>query len=119
MDPKKKRTARDRRHGRLRKKVVGDAERPRLAVYRSNAGIYAQVIDDTVGRTLVAASSLERDVTPDGDGKVGMSKGVGKLVGERARAAGIERVVFDRGGNRYTGRVAALAEGARDAGLQF
>jgi large subunit ribosomal protein L18 len=119
MEPKKKRSARNRRHDRLRKKVAGDAARPRLAVYRSNSGIYAQVIDDTVGRTLAAASSLESGVTPDGDGKVGVSKAVGKLVGERARAAGIEQVVFDRGGNRYAGRVAALADGAREAGLQF
>lgn len=119
MDAKKKRVARDRRHNRLRKKVSGDAARPRLAVYRSNVGIYAQVIDDTVGHTIAAASSLEAGLTPDGDGKVGMSKTVGKLVGERATAAGIEQVVFDRGGNRYSGRVAALAEGARDAGLQF
>ena len=119
MDPKNKRGARDRRHSRLRKKVAGTGARPRLAVYRSNAAIYAQVIDDDQGRTLAAASSLESGVTPDGSGKVGMSKAVGKLVGERARAAGIEQVVFDRGGNRYTGRVAALADGAREAGLQF
>jgi len=119
MDAKKKRGARDRRHDRLRKKVIGDAVRPRLAVYRSNAGIYAQVIDDSAGHTLAAASSLESGVTRGDDGKVGMSKAVGKLVGERARVAGIDQVVFDRGGNRYTGRVAALADGAREAGLQF
>ena len=119
MDAHNKRSARDRRHNRLRKKIVGDADRPRLAVYRSNVGIYAQVIDDTVGHTLAAASSLESGIAPDGDGKVGMSKAVGRLVAERAKAAGVERVVFDRGGNRYTGRVAALAEGARESGLQF
>ncbi len=100
--------------------MQGSPERPRLAVFRSNRGIYAQVIDDGAGRTLAAASSLDKGLAPPGDeGKVGVSWAVGKLVGERARAAGVERVVFDRGGNRYHGRVRALAEGAREAGLDF
>jgi large subunit ribosomal protein L18 len=119
MNAKKKRDARERRHARLRKHVRGTAERPRLAVYRSNAAIYAQVIDDRAGSTLAAASSLDKGITPDGDGKAGVSKAVGKLVAERATAAGITRVVFDRGGFRYQGRVAALAEGAREGGLEF
>ena len=119
MKTKTKRAARDRRHQRLRRRLRGTPERPRLVVYRSNTSIYAQVVDDTAGRTIVAASSLEDGVVPDGDGKVGTAKGVGKLVGERAKAAGIEAVVFDRGGNRYHGRVAALADGAREAGLEL
>ncbi|HVL98828.1 MAG TPA: 50S ribosomal protein L18 [Egibacteraceae bacterium] len=120
MDAKSKRAARDRRHARVRKRVRGTAERPRLAVYRSNKRIYAQVIDDRVGRTLAAASSLDAGVgEPDGEGKVGVAKAVGRLLAERARDAGVERVVFDRGGNRYHGRIRALAEGAREGGLQL
>ena len=115
----RKRVARERRHDRLRKNVRGSEQRPRLAVYRSNTGIYAQVINDREGRTLAAASSLDKDLTVDGKGKIGIATAVGKLVAERAKAAGVEAVVFDRGGNRYMGRVAALAEGAREAGLQF
>ena len=115
----RKRVARERRHARLRKSVRGSAERPRLAVYRSNAGIYAQVIDDREGRTVAAASSLDKDLSVDGKGKTGVATAVGKLVAERAKAAGVTTVVFDRGGNRYMGRVAALAEGAREAGLKF
>ncbi|WP_370326854.1 50S ribosomal protein L18 [Euzebya sp.] len=114
-----RRTGRDRRHLRLRKKVQGDATRPRLAVYRSNTHIYAQVIDDRAGATLAAASSTEASFSPDGDGKVGEAKAVGRLVAERAKDAGIDQVVFDRGGNRYAGRVQALADAARDAGLTF
>jgi len=115
-----KRQARERRHARVRKHVHGTAARPRLAVYRSNTGIYAQVIDDDLGRTLAAASTLDADHTvADGDGKVGAAKAVGLRVAERARAAGIDTVVFDRGGNRYTGRVQALADGAREGGLKF
>ena len=113
------RGARERRHARQRRRLHGTAEQPRLAVYRSNSGIYAQVIDDDRGHTLAAASSLEDDIVPDGDGKVGVAKAVGKVVGERATSAGITAVVFDRGGNRYHGRVAALAEGARESGLKF
>ena len=114
-----RRAGRDRRHFRLRKKVRGDAARPRLAVYRSNTHIYAQVIDDRAGATLAAASSAEATFAPEGDGKIGAAKAVGKLVAERAKDAGVEKVVFDRGGNRYQGRVAALADSARDAGLKF
>src|SRR3712207_6327291 len=114
-----KRAARDRRHARVRKTVRGTADRPRLAVYRSNTGIYAQVIDARQGRTLAAASSLEKDLSGDGSGKIGVATAVGKLLAERAKAAGIEAVVFDRGGNRYMGRVAALADGAREGGLKF
>ena len=119
MSTDNKRASRQRRHQRVRRSVRGTPARPRLVVYRSNTDIYAQVVDDTVGHTLVAASSLDDQVSPEGEGKVGVSKGVGKLVGERAKQAGIASVVFDRGGNRYQGRVAALAEGAREAGLEF
>jgi large subunit ribosomal protein L18 len=119
MDPKKKRAARERRHARIRRHVSGTPERPRLAVYRSNAGIYAQVIDDRAGHTLAAASTLDSDLQVDGEGKVAQSRAVGKLVAERAKQAGVDQVVFDRGGNRYHGRVRALAEAAREAGLQF
>jgi len=117
---KKKREGRQRRHHRIRKQVTGTGERPRLAVYRSNAGIYAQVIDDSKGHTLAAASTLDKELSaPDGEGKVGASRAVGKLLAQRAQAAGVSRVVFDRGGNRYHGRVQALAEGAREGGLEF
>jgi large subunit ribosomal protein L18 len=119
MDASKKREARERRHARIRKTVRGTPARPRLAVYRSNAGIYAQVIDDTKGHTVAAASSLEGSVSADGKDKSGIAAAVGKLVAERAKAAGIDAVVFDRGGARYQGRVKALAEAAREGGLQF
>lgn len=116
-----KRAGRDRRHRRVRKKVSGSAERPRLSVYRANANIYAQLIDDVSGRTLAAASSLDARVKAAEltEGSAEAAKLVGTIVAERARAAGIERVVFDRGGNLYHGRVKALAEGAREAGLGF
>jgi large subunit ribosomal protein L18 len=117
MDAKTKRAARIRRHHRVRRKVSGTAERPRLAVYRSNRHIYAQLIDDDAARTLVAVS--DRDVQAGGPGKTGTAKAVGELLGERAKAAGIERVVFDRGGRLYHGRVAALADGAREKGLEI
>src|SRR5689334_5587371 len=107
-----------RRHGRVRKKVYGTPERPRLAVFRSNKHIYAQVIDDTTGRTLASASTAEPALRAGGTGTVEAAKKVGELVGERAKSAGIERVVFDRGGFRYHGRVAALCDGARAAGLE-
>lgn len=121
MDANKKRKhkARRRRHQRLRKRVNGSAEIPRLNVYRSNDQIYAQLIDDRAGHTLVAASSLEDGVVTDDDGKVGQARQVGELVGQRAVAAGIDTVVFDRGGNRFAGRVKALAEAAADAGLNL
>lgn len=114
-----------RRHRRVRKKIVGTPERPRLAVFRSLNHMRVQVIDDTTGRTLVAASTLDaeiRDRLQGGvhpGGNVAAAREVGRLIGERARAAGIERIVFDRGGFRYHGRVAALAEAARETGLQF
>lgn len=112
--------ARLRRQRRVRKKVTGTAERPRLAVFRSNRHISVQVIDDVAGRTLAAASTYEADVRSTGDsGNVSGAKAVGTLIGERAKAAGIDTVVFDRGGNRYHGRVAALADAAREAGLEF
>jgi len=119
MDASKKRTARRSRHLRLRKNVRGSAAKPRLSVYRSNDHIYAQLIDDVTGHTLVAASSREDGVAKGEDGKVGEAKQVGELIGERAKAADIATCVFDRGGNRYAGRVASLAEGARSAGLDF
>lgn len=110
-----------RRHGRVRRKVTGTADRPRLAVFRSHQHIYAQVIDDTSHHTLAAASTLDPDLkaalasSRDCDA----SAAVGKLIAERAKAQGIEQVVFDRGGNLYHGRVKALAEAAREAGLNF
>ena len=109
--------ARKRRHQRVRKKVRGTPERPRLAVFRSNKHVYAQVIDDVNGVTLAAASTKEKDwsgVT----GTVAAAKQVGKRLGERAKAAGIETVVFDRGGFKYHGRVAGVADAAREAGLK-
>jgi large subunit ribosomal protein L18 len=115
-------TPRQRRHVRVRAKVRGSSERPRLNVFRSSAHIYAQVIDDDRGRTLIAASDLEQDVIDRagvGATKSGKSRVVGEVIGERARAAGIDAVVFDRGGFIYHGRVKAVAEGARDAGLTF
>lgn len=112
--------ARNRRHRRVRKKVAGSAERPRLAVFRSNRHISAQIIDDTKGVTLASASSLEADVRSAGSTSgVAAASVVGQLIGDRAKAAGVEAVVFDRGGFRYHGRVAALATAARDAGLEF
>ena len=116
---KQKRNARLRRHNRVRRKVRGTAERPRLAVFRSNRHIRAPVIDDRAGRTLVAASTIEVDLRSSGTSNVDAARKVGELVAERAKAAGIERVVFDRGGNLYHGRVAAVADAARDAGLEF
>ena len=109
------------RHARVRKKISGTPEMPRLCVYRSNKYIYAQVIDDTKGITLVQASSLDPALKGQLDevDKSGEAKLVGKLVAERAKQAGVEKVVFDRGGYVYTGRVAALAARAREAGLEF
>jgi large subunit ribosomal protein L18 len=118
---KDKQQARSRRHHRVRKKVTGTAERPRLAVFRSNKHITAQVIDDLSGRTLAAASTTEKDLrsADTGTGNKDAATAVGRLVAERAKAAGVERVVFDRGGFLYHGRVAALAAAAREAGLEF
>jgi len=114
-----KAVARSRRHARLRKKIVGTAERPRLVVTRSSRHVFVQLVDDAKGHTLVSASTLEADLRGfDGD-KTAKARKVGELVAERAKAAGVEAVVFDRGGNRYAGRVAAIAEGAREGGLNL
>ena len=109
------------RHARVRKKISGTPERPRLSVYRSNLHIYAQIIDDTKGVTLVSASTLDASLKGQLEevDKKGAAKLVGKIVAERAQAAGIKTVVFDRGGYIYTGRVAELAAGAREGGLDF
>jgi large subunit ribosomal protein L18 len=115
-----RRESRIRRHRRVRKKIHGTAERPRLAVHRSNKHLVAQVIDDDTGRTLAAASTVEADQRAAGSGgTVDAAARIGTLVAERAKAAGIDRVVFDRGGFIYHGRIAALAAAARDAGLEF
>lgn len=115
----RRRVAKARRHFRLRKKVSGTDQRPRLVVKRSSRHIAVQVIDDLVGHTLVSASTLEADVRAlDGDKKAKAAK-VGELVAARAKNAGISAVVFDRGGNAYHGRIAALADAAREAGLEF
>jgi large subunit ribosomal protein L18 len=111
--------ARRRRHIRVRKKVRGDAARPRLAVFRSNKHIYAQLIDDVEGKTLASASTAEKERGSDGTGSVAAAKAVGERLGGRAKSAGVTRVVFDRGGFKFHGRVAAVAEGARGAGLEF
>jgi large subunit ribosomal protein L18 len=112
------RQLRERRHLRVRRKVLGTAERPRLVVHRSNRGIEAQLVDDSAGRTLAAASWLHHAREADGS-KSDQAKAVGRQLAERARAAGIETAVFDRGGYLYHGRVKALAEGAREGGLKF
>jgi len=110
---------RKRRHIRVRKKVSGTADRPRLVVTRSARHMTAQVVDDTVGRTLASASTMEADLRGASDDKTAKARTVGQKVAERAKSAGVEVVVFDRGGHRFHGRVAALAEGAREAGLDF
>jgi large subunit ribosomal protein L18 len=115
VDPHGKREARVRRHRRVRKKIAGDADRPRLTVYRSNRHIYAQLIDDARAVTLAQASDTE----VQGDGPTARAKKVGELLAGRAKDAGVATAVFDRGGRRYHGRVAALAEGAREGGLQI
>jgi large subunit ribosomal protein L18 len=117
---KEKQEARARRHFRVRKKITGTAERPRLAVFRSNRHISAQVIDDRSGRTLAAASTVEKSVREAGaTGNKSAATVVGRLVAERAKSVGVGQVIFDRGGFRYHGRVAAVAEAAREAGLEF
>lgn len=113
------RAARIRRHGRVRKTVAGTPSRPRLAVYRSLTHIYAQVIDDERGHTLAAASSLEKAVKGVGGDKSARAKAVGEALARKAADAGVRQVVFDRGGNKYHGRVKALADAARAAGLEF
>ena len=118
---KDKNTERKVLHKRVRKNVVGSSERPRLCVYRSLSKIYAQIIDDSKGVTLVSASSLDKEIQPllAGKSKSEQAKIIGEELGKRAKKAKIKEVVFDRGGYVYTGRVAALAEGARSAGLKF
>jgi large subunit ribosomal protein L18 len=114
-----KAAARARRHLRVRKKVTGTPDRPRLVVTRSSRHIVAQVVDDTARRTLAAASSMDPTVRGQDADKTAKARQVGELLAERAKAAGVSAVVFDRGGNRYHGRVAALADGAREGGLVF
>ena len=111
------RVGRSRRHLRVRKKVSGTAARPRMVVNRSTRHLFVQVVDDTTGTTLAWASTMEADLRAESGDKSDKARRVGELVAERAKAAGIDTVVFDRGGNKYHGRVAALADGARDAGL--
>ena len=115
MDAQQKRRSRVRRHTRVRKKIAGSAERPRLAVYRSNRHIYAQLIDDTQAVTVAQASDAEVKA----EGPTERAKKVGELLAGRAKDAGVASAVFDRGGRRYHGRVAALADGAREGGLQI
>ncbi|MCX6480288.1 MAG: 50S ribosomal protein L18 [Mycobacterium sp.] len=114
-----RRVARARRHARLRKNVVGTASRPRLVVNRSSRHIHVQLVNDENGTTIAAASSIEPDVRAVSGDKKAHSKRVGQLIAERAKAAGIDAVVFDRGGNTYGGRIAALADAARESGLAF
>jgi large subunit ribosomal protein L18 len=113
-----KKEIRNRIHARIRRKLRGTSERPRLAVFRSVAHIYAQVIDDNAGSTLVSASSVDKGGRTNG-GNVAAAKAIGKLVAERAKEKGIQQVVFDRGGYQYHGRIKALADAARAAGLEF
>lgn len=113
------RVARARRHFRVRKKVSGTAARPRLVVSRSTRHVFAQVVDDTTGKTLVSASTMESELRSLAGDKTAKSRRVGVLVAERAKGVGVSSVVFDRAGNRYHGRLAALAEGARETGLDF
>lgn len=119
MAVKSKSDARARRHARLRKKVTGTAERPRLVVTRSSRHVFVQLVDDAQGRTVASASTLEEGLRALDADKTAKARKVGELVAERAKAAGITDVVFDRGGNRYAGRVAAIADGAREGGLNL
>jgi large subunit ribosomal protein L18 len=114
-----RRVSRLRRHNRLRKRVSGTPERPRLVVKRSSRHIHVQLVDDTVGRTLASASTMDASLRGAEGDKSALARKVGALIAERAQAAGVTAVVFDRGGNRYAGRIAALADGAREAGLSF
>lgn len=118
-ESQKRRIGRNRRHYRLRKKVFGTSQRPRLAVFRSSKNITVQIIDDVKGHTVAAASSLDAAVKGTEGSKTDSAKEVGKLIASRAKDAGVEQVVFDRGGVRYAGRIAALAEAAREEGLTF
>jgi large subunit ribosomal protein L18 len=116
---KSKSAAKGRRHARLRKRITGSAERPRLVVTRSARHVFVQIVDDSKGYTLASASTLETDLRSfDGD-KTAKARRVGELLAERAKLAGIDAVVFDRGGNKYAGRVAAIADGAREGGLSL
>jgi large subunit ribosomal protein L18 len=121
LDVKSTTEAKTRRHERIRKKVFGTPDRPRLSVYRSLNHIYAQIIDDSRGNTLVAASTMDKDfIAQKGHkGNMGMAKKVGELIAKRALEKGLRKVVFDRGGYRYHGRVKAMADSAREAGLEF
>ncbi|MEZ7496199.1 50S ribosomal protein L18 [Leeuwenhoekiella aequorea] len=112
-------TRRNKIRLRIRKALVGTAERPRLSVYRSNKEIYAQIIDDTTGKTITAASSRDKDFSSSEENKADIAKRVGKAIAEKAKEAGIDAVAFDRGGYLYHGRVKQLAEGAREGGLKF
>lgn len=111
--------ARQRRHLRLRKRISGDSVRPRLVVTRSARHLFVQVVDDTKGHTLASASTMESELRKDSGNKTEKAAQVGKLIAERAKKAGVKEVVFDRGGNRYAGRVAALADAAREGGLKL
>ena len=121
MAKKTRSIARERRHIRVRKHVSGTTNRPRLNVYKSLTGIYAQIIDDMEGNTLISASTIDKELREKMKGlkKIEQAKAIGKAVAERAKSQGISSVVFDRGGFRYVGRVKALADGAREGGLQF
>ena len=121
MAKKSRSLARERRHARVRKHVVGTTSRPRLNVFKSTSGIYAQIIDDSEGNTLISASTVDKELREKMKGmkKTEQAKVIGKAVAERAKSKGILSVVFDRGGFRYVGRIKALAEGAREGGLQF
>jgi large subunit ribosomal protein L18 len=114
-----RRVARLRRHNRLRKRVAGTPERPRLVVKRSSRHIHVQLVDDTAGHTLANASTMEAGLRGAEGDKSALARQVGALIADRAKAAGVSAVVFDRGGNRYAGRIAALADGAREGGLDF
>lgn len=115
----KKAIARKRRHSRVRKNVTGTADRPRLVVTRSARHILVQIVDDTAGKTLASASTMEKELKSASGDKSAKSREVGKLLASRAKTAGVSAVVFDRGGNKYHGRIAALADGAREGGLEF
>ena len=117
--PKKRQDRRRRRHLRVRLSVAGNAERPRLVVYRSLKHIYAQLVNDQLGTALLGVTDTSDGIAKAEGGKVAKAKAVGQLLASRAKAAGITKVVFDRGGNRYAGRIAALADAARQAGLEF
>jgi large subunit ribosomal protein L18 len=116
---KGKSAARGRRHLRLRKKVTGTTGRPRLVVSRSSRHVFVQIVDDTLGKTVASASTMEADLRSFEGDKTAKARKVGELLAERAKSAGVEAVVFDRGGNKYHGRVAAIAEGAREGGLSL